>query len=93
MVEDVELEFDSDVDNCMANFRKGDIVVLYPYACDGAPDACSEFVIRCSVSDISARHITLRLRSPQTDARIFYPTDTAERLWAIEHDFMEASLR
>ena len=90
-ITEVKLRFSDDTDNDLCNFRTGDIVLLYPYRDGEEPDARRTMVVRCSIKDITADgHIILTLRAPQSDARIFTRQDGG-RLWAIEHDFMEAS--
>ena len=89
-IERVVLRFADDVDNDMSNFRKGDIVILYPYDGGSEPDARQTMILRCTIADITGdNHIVLRLRHPQSDNRIF--VHAAGRPWAIEHDFMESS--
>ncbi len=86
----VEMVFAGDIDNDMSNFRTGDIVILYPYDKGSEPDATRTMVMRCTIKDITKdNHIILYLRNAQSDARIF--EHERGRLWAIEHDFMEAS--
>lgn len=88
-VSDVVLSFDGDADNSMANFRKGDIVILYPYPKGATPDAVRIMILRCVISEIKADKIVLRLHAPQSSTRIF--TEHIDSAWAIEHDFMESS--
>lgn len=76
-------------DNDVANFRKGDIVVLYPYEEDAEPDARKTMVFRCTIEDICDDRITLSLRSMQTDVHVFFYKKDCR--WAIEHDFFESS--
>ncbi|MCM1066314.1 MAG: AAA domain-containing protein [Muribaculaceae bacterium] len=83
------LSFADDGKHDMANFRIGDMVILYPYARGGEPDARRTMVFRCTITEISARTITLELRFPQSSALPFI--DPSAELWAIEHDFMDAS--
>lgn len=72
-----------------SNFRVGDIVTLFPYRKGTEPDCRKTIIHRASIEDITADSITLRLRVPQTNERIFkVPSD---RLWAMEHDFMDSS--
>ena len=91
-ITEVKLRFSDDTDNDLSNFRTGDIVILYPYRDGDEPDARRTMVVRCSINDITADgHILLTLRAPQSDARIFTRHADGNRLWAIEHDFMESS--
>lgn len=86
----VDLRFSDDVDNDMSNFRQGDIVILYPYDKNKEPDATNVPVIRCTIKEITKdNHVILTLRHPQSDNRIFLYE--SEKMWAIEHDLMEAS--
>ena len=88
-VEQLTLALDEATDLQTTNFRCGDIVVLYPYARDSEPDARRHIVYRCVLSAMTSRTLTITLRAPQTDARVLLRD--ANSLWAIEHDFMEAS--
>ena len=88
-IEHVQLRFAETADNDMSNFRVGDIVILYPYDKEAEPDARRTMVLRCTIEDIQTDSITLQLRAAQSDNRFF--VRQRERLWAIEHDFMEAS--
>lgn len=76
-----------------ANFRKGDIVVLYPYEHNHEPDIRQGMVHRCTIKSISitAELLTmvLRLKSPQTDPSVFSTRKGWQ--WAVEHDFYESS--
>ncbi len=73
----------------LPNFRTGDIVMLYPYATGREPDARSSWIFRASIEKIASQGLTLRLRAPQRNAAVLSPA--TDRLWAIEHDFMESS--
>ena len=88
-VEQLTFAIGEGVDLQTTNFRCGDIVVLYPYTEDCNPDVRKQIIYRCILSDISTRTLTLTLRAPQSDARALL--HDANSLWAIEHDFMEAS--
>lgn len=88
-VETVTLRFSETEDNDMSNFRRGDIVILYPYIDGKEPDARKSVVFRCTIEDITVDRIRLKLRSAQTSASIFLRDKN--RPWAIEHDFFESS--
>lgn len=88
-IKTVELRFSETDENDMSNFRVGDIVILYPYPKDKEPDARRTMVLRCTIEDIQAGTIRLTLRAAQSDSRIFMLQ--TDRLWAIEHDFIESS--
>ncbi len=88
-IENVELKFAETEDNDMSNFRISDIVILYPYQPGQEPDARKTMVLRCTIEDIQTDTIRLTLKAPQSDNRIF--VRQTDKLWAIEHDFMESS--
>lgn len=85
----VRLHFAKKVDVDTSNFRKGDIVFFYPYRPDTIPDATATMVFRGTVTLLAEWGTEVELRSPQTSRVVFdYHRDC---LWAMEHDFMEAS--
>jgi len=87
-VESIVLRINGHGSDDMSNFRKGDIVILYPYT-GKIPDARRSMVFRCAVEDIQADKIKLHLRVRQSDAHVL--TRSIDSHWAIEHDFIEAS--
>lgn len=89
-IDEVTLAYGDDIDCDMSNFRQGDIGILYPYDRDREPDATAGPVVRCKIRDITKdNRLVLTLRHPQADRRLF--DYNRGRVWAIEHDFMEAS--
>lgn len=73
----------------LSNFRQGDIAFFYPYAQGTLPDATSIMVFRCSIVEITANRVKVRLRNTQTSRKIFeYFSD---KVWAMEHDFLDSS--
>lgn len=88
-VEHLVFSPDEATDLQATNFRKGDIVVLYPYTEETTPDVRKRIIYRCILSDTDDRILKLTLRAPQSDAHILLRD--ADSLWAIEHDFMEAA--
>ena len=87
-VSSVILEFTEPQSANAANFRIGDIVILYSYRQDEVPNACADMVIRASIVDMNVEVIELRLRNSQTASKVFSkPNGT---LWAIEHDMLES---
>ena len=88
-IEEVELRFNQTVNQDVANFRVGDIVILYPYNSEVIPDLRKTIVHRCSIISIDAEIIKLSLKSPQTNSKLFLKD--SDKSWAIEHDFMESS--
>ncbi len=71
--------------NPLANFRKGDIGVLYPVNSHSQP-ALSNQVFKCSILEITNEQVVVRLRSRQFNNSIFekYP------LWNLEHDVLDS---
>lgn len=88
-VECLQLALADGYDMQACNFRVGDIVVLYSYESGSVPDARRGILFRCTLSAMSDDTLTLMLRAPQSDARVFLRD--AHKEWAVEHDFMEAS--
>lgn len=72
--------------NELANFRQGDIAVLFPYTKDGK-GALSNQVFKCTIVAIDAQQVSIRLRSQQFNDRIF----KENRIWNIEHDMLDGS--
>ena len=93
-IEDITLLFTEDERNTMANFRIGDVVILYSYPEGSEPDARRNMVFRASIAEITATSLRLHLRAPQSSPKAFHnrllPSE-GELLWAIEHDFVESS--
>ena len=87
-VSSVILEFTEPQSADAANFRIGDIVILYSYRQDEVPNACADMVIRASIVDMNVEVIELRLRNSQTASKVFSKPDGT--LWAIEHDMLES---
>lgn len=85
----VEMVFSDGTSAESANFRKGDIVVAYPYNLGEEPDVRKTIAFRGTLVDISSEKAVLELRSPQSDSRVF--DMYAGRPWAVEHDFIESS--
>lgn len=85
----VLLKMPSNTDCALANFRRGDIVILYPYPKDKEPDARQTMVLRATIEELSDDDVLLRLRAPQSSRHIFQRPSSD--LWAIEHDFFDAS--
>lgn len=88
-VDHVELAFAEEHDTDMGNFRLGDAVLLYSYAGDEQPDAREHILYRGSIQDITPHGLAVRLRNAQTDAKVLM--GDADRLWAVEHDFVEST--
>lgn len=88
-VSSIELSLADDIANDSTNFRPNDIVLLYSYAPDAAPDLRRALPLRCILRSIGGGRVGLELRTPQSDARVLL--DARSRLWAIEHDFIESA--
>ena len=88
-VDRVVLSFCDSEMHDVANFREGDVVVLYAYAEGTEPDISRTMVFRGTIAAMSSSRISLSLRDAQTDAHVFLRS--AHMLWAIEHDFLESS--
>ena len=91
MVESISLNFAREQSADTSNFRKGDIVILYPYKADTTPNACAQMVNRASIKEITTEGVELVLRNSQTDRQVFDTPDGT--FWAIEHDMFESSSR
>lgn len=88
-VSEVNFTFSDTENHDMANFRVGDIVAVYPYDHRTEPDIRSTMVFRATIARIEEHCLRVVLRNTQTDAQVFLRDK--ERVWAIEHDFVEAS--
>ena len=88
-IKELELKFNEDTCQDSVNFRVGDIVILYPYNAESIPDVRKTIVHRCTIISIEEQRIKVSLRAPQTNNKIFLTN--SDKLWAIEHDFMESS--
>ena len=82
MVESISLNFAREQSADTSNFRKGDIVILYPYKADATPNACAQMVNRASIKEITTEGVELVLRNSQTDRQVFDTPDGT--FWAIE---------
>ncbi len=88
-VDTVTLRFAPERADSMANFREGDIVILYPYDDGSEPDARMHMVFRSTIVSITTDGIRLSLRNAQTGEGVF--RRCKDSLWAVEHDFFESS--
>ncbi len=73
----------------LANFRKGDIVVLYPI--EEVPSTRSAIlnhqIFKCTIVDLDQRQVKVQLRSQQFNTSIF----EKYKNWNLEHDMMDSS--
>ncbi|MEM1215486.1 MAG: DEAD/DEAH box helicase [Bacteroidota bacterium] len=72
--------------NPLANFRKGDIAVLFPYTSTGH-GALRHQVFKCTIVAIDAEQVTVRLRCRQFNDRLF----REQEFWTLEHDLLDSS--
>lgn len=89
-INDINFSLSDSVDTETANFRIGDIVIFYPYANGREPNPTQEIIFRATITDIKNGTISLHLRNAQ-HWQVFDYYEKRKCLWAIEHDFMEAS--
>ncbi|MEO1627910.1 MAG: AAA domain-containing protein, partial [Bacteroidota bacterium] len=81
------IQFDkTEKTNRLANFRKGDIAVLYPYLEEG-DNVLSHQIFKCTIIQIDDQGVSVRLRSKQFNDRIFQ----SDIYWNLEHDMMDSS--
>ncbi len=76
----------TDRTNPLANFRLGDIAVLYPLPEAGSTPLSNQ-LFKCTIVALDAREVTVQLRARQFNDRIFrsFP------FWNLEHDLMDNS--
>ena len=72
--------------NPLANFRKGDIAVLYPFTSDQST-VLSNQIFKCSIIEIDTDKVVVVLRSRQFNRSFF----EANCYWNLEHDLMDGS--
>lgn len=79
----------SDETNPLANFRAGDIAVMYPYKPDGLLDPTKYQLHRANVILVNAKEVMIKLRNNQVH------TGQIERInkWNLEHDLLDSSFR
>jgi len=70
--------------NKLANFRKGDLVVLYPYR-EIETNVLKEQMFKCTLVDISASEVSIRLRAKQSNIAIF----ESNMYWSAELDKLD----
>ena len=72
----------------LANFRRGDVVVLYPYDRADA-SVLSHQIFKCTIQEITPEQVTVQLRCRQFNEELF---DRYE-LWNLEADIMDSGFR
>lgn len=72
--------------NPLANFREGDIAVLYPHL-DDRTAALQSQIFKCTIIGITNESVMVRLRSRQFNSAIFGQYE----FWNLEHDLLDSS--
>ncbi len=72
--------------NPLANFRLGDIAVLYPFEKEG-DTVLGNQIFKSTIIAIDKETVTIRLRSKQFNNSIF----EKDTFWNLEHDMMDSS--
>lgn len=70
----------------LANFRVGDIAVLWPWR-EAGDSALSSQVIKCTITELAKSSVRVSLRARQSNSKIFEETS----FWNLEHDVMDSS--
>jgi len=74
--------------NPLANFRQGDIIVLYPYIQEG-DNALNNQIFKGSITAIDEQKVAVRLRCKQSNDYLF----RQDYAWHIERDMMDSSFK
>ena len=78
--------FEKTVDTApLANFREGDIAVLYPTKTADCTVLTNQF-FKCNIIEMRGKHIKVGLRSKQFNDSLF----REEKYWNLEHDLMDS---
>lgn len=70
----------------LANFRIGDIAVLYPYLHEQS-NVLNNQIFKCTIIDITKETVTVRLRYKQFNVSLF----EGDGFWNMEHDSLDMS--
>ncbi len=75
--------------NPLANFRAGDIAVIYPFSDEEGSNPTQYQLHRANILSIDAAQVVIRLRNDQVNTR------QIERIakWNLEHDLLDSSFR
>ncbi len=85
----VTFEKDKEKTNDLANFRMGDIAILYPCnAPEKGETALANQIFKCTIIKITKSEVKIRLRSKQFNDEVF---NDKQQKWVIEHDSMDHS--
>ncbi|MEN0051217.1 MAG: AAA domain-containing protein, partial [Bacteroidota bacterium] len=73
----------------LANFRKGDIAILYPLKEEMSDEipVLSHQIFKCNILALTTSKVTIQLRSRQFNSEIF----DQYRHWNLEHDMLDSS--
>ncbi len=88
-IKTVQLMLTNEISADTSNFRKGDIVIFYPYAKGSEPDARKSMVFRGTLVELAVDHLEIELRAAQSDRRVF--EYNKGKPWAVEHDSLDSS--
>ncbi len=81
------LEFARDsAEDALANFRQGDIAVLYPVDEKGRGVLANQ-IFKCTIIELTPEKVAVRLRSKQFNDMLF----RRYKFWNIEHDMLDIS--
>lgn len=79
----------SEQTNPLANFRAGDIAVMYPYDPSGKTDPTKYQLHRANVLSVNAKEVVIKLRNIQIHTRQIENI----KYWNLEHDLLDSSFR
>ncbi len=85
--EEPTLEFARNSAGKLANFRQGDIVVLYPATDTPQAGVLSNQIFKCIITELSSTSVKVRLRSRQFNDSLF----RQYQRWNLEHDMLDVS--
>ena len=88
-IEFVHFSIETERQSDLPNFRKGDIVVCYPYRQGENANLCNDIVFRATLTELSKDRLTIKLRAPQRNKNVFRAKKGY--VWAMEHDFIDSS--
>jgi len=71
--------------NELANFRTGDIAVLYPMQGEDSSPLSNQ-LFKCTIVELDAQRVTVRLRSRQFNGQLFKSFE----FWSLEHDLLDS---
>jgi DNA replication ATP-dependent helicase Dna2 len=72
----------------VANFREGDIAVLYPVEKDGSLAPLSHQILKCSIKELSPDRVRISLRNKLVNPSYL----RSHPHWVLEHDYLENSV-